>query len=57
MLGINELEKADGKMRECIDSNIHDISGLKEYKDQLIGFSRLNDIWKDIKEYTAKLID
>lgn len=57
---LNELEQADGKMRESIDSNTYDISVLKEYKDKLSGISHLDDvdsIWKDVEEHTSKLVE
>lgn len=57
---LNELEQADDKMHERINSNAHNISLLKEYKDKLIGIYHLDDvdnIWKDVEEHTSKLIE
>lgn len=57
---LNELEQADDRMRESIDLNARDISVLKEYKDKLRGISHLDDvdsIWKDVEEYTSKLVE
>lgn len=56
---LNELVKADDRMRESIDSNARDINSLKEYKDKLGGISHLDDvdsIWKDVEEHTSQLI-
>lgn len=57
---LNELEQADDKMRESIDSNAHNISILKEYKDKLSGISHLDDVdstWKNVEEHTSKLVE
>ena len=57
---LNELVKADDRMRESIDSNARDINSLKEYKDKLGGISHLDDvdsIWKDVEEHTSQLIE
>lgn len=56
---LNELVQADDRMRESIDSNVRDISSLKEYKDKLCGISHLDDvdsIWKDVEKHTFQLI-
>ena len=52
--------QADDKMRESIDSNAHNISILKEYKDKLSGISHLDDVdstWKNVEEHTSKLVE
>lgn len=57
---LNELEQVDDKMRESIDSNTHNISVLKEYKDKLSGISHLDDVdntWKKVEEHTFQLIE
>lgn len=57
---LNELVQADDRMRESIDSNVRDISSLKEYKDKLGGIFHLDDvdsIWKDVEEHTSQLIE
>lgn len=57
---LNELEQADDRMRERIDSNAHGISVLKEYKDKLSGITHLDDvdnIWKDVEVHTSKLVE
>lgn len=57
---LSELVQADDRMRESIDSNVRDISSLKEYKDKLGGISHLDDvdsIWKDVEEHTSQLIE
>ena len=56
---LNGLEQADSKMSERIDSNAHDISLLKEYKNKLSSISHLDDvddIWKEVEEHTSKLV-
>lgn len=57
---LNGLEQADSKMSERIDSNAHDISLLKEYKNKLSSISHLDDvddIWKEVEEHTSKLVE
>lgn len=57
---LSELVQADDKMRESIDSNAHNISILKEYKDKLSGISHLDDVdstWKNVEEHTSKLVE
>ncbi len=57
---LNELMLVDDKMRKDIDSNTHDISSLKEYKNKLDGLYHLSDIdsiWKDVEEHTFQLIE
>lgn len=57
---LNELAQTDEKMSESIDSNVHDINILKEYKDSLSGVSHLYDvdvIWKDVDEHKSRLIE
>lgn len=57
---LNVLEQSDIKMCESIATNKNDISLLKEYKENLSRISHLNDvdnIWKDVEEHTAKLIE
>ena len=57
---LNGLEQADSKMSERIDSNAHDISLLKEYKNKLSIISHLDDvddIWKEVEEHTSKLVE
>lgn len=57
---LSELVQADDRMRDSIDSNVRDISSLKEYKDKLGGISHLDDvdsIWKDVEEHTSQLIE
>ena len=57
---LSELVQADDRMRESIDSNVRDISSLKEYKDKLGGISHLDDvdsIWKDVEKHTSQLIE
>lgn len=57
---MNELEHADDKMRESINTNAHNISILKGYKDKLSGISHLDDVdstWKNVEEHTTKLVE
>ena len=57
---LNELVQADEKMRESIDSNVREITSLKEYKNKLGGIFHLDDvdsIWKDVGEHTSQLIE
>lgn len=57
---LNELEQADTRMRESIDSNAREIRGLQEYKGNLCSIAHLNDIdsvWKDVEDHTSRLID
>ena len=57
---LNELEQADGKIRENIASNAYDIHLLKEYKEKLSGISHLKDvdsIWEAVKKHTSKLVE
>lgn len=57
---LNELEQADDRMLESIDSNVRDISSLKEYKDKLSAISHLDDvdsIWKNVEEHASQLIE
>ena len=47
-------------MLESIDSNVRDISSLKEYKDKLSAISHLDDvdsIWKNVEEHASQLIE
>jgi len=57
---LDELVKADDKIRECIDFNMRDINYLKKYKETLGGISHLEDIdsiWKDVEGHTAQLTE
>lgn len=54
---LNGLEQANGKMRETIELNEHNVCVLKDYMDKLNGISHLDDvdsIWKDVKEHVSK---
>ena len=57
---LSKLAQSDEKMRESIDSNVHDICSLKEYKDKLECIAHLNDvdiIWENVEEHTSRIIE
>lgn len=57
---INQMQQTDKEMQEMIDSNITEISMLKEYKDKLGDITHLkdvDDIWKDVEKHTSQFIE
>ena len=57
---LDELEHADVRILERIDSNVSDINHLKAYKEKLSGISHLEDvdiIWECVEKYTLQLTE